>query len=535
MAENVAFGLKVKRLGREERNERVTSALTTMQLAGLAERRPAQLSGGQRQRVALARALVNRPHALLLDEPLGALDLKLRKEMQAELKEVHRATGTTFLYVTHDQEEALTMSDRIAVMRDGRVEQLADPRTLYEKPTTAFVADFIGTSNLLVLDQPATVESLLVVGLGDGERLTATMHDAGDGAPGADHGSPRADRAAHRPRRERSRDPLARSAAQTLDVVYCGSTTHVSVAIPTGERLVMHQLSDNADLRGVERGVGRPAVVGARRRARHRPCQPSNRPQQTRTRDYGDQSDSTAGLQWCCGPRRLGSDAGGMRLRRRARARAAGTDGEVSGELRTFTYADTVHETKLANFKKNNPDVDVRTATFESNDEAAAKIKAGFRADVIEVCLDEQGPLIDAGMLAADRHLAAGELGRPRPDVPRRSRCGGRSTARSRMVPTQAGAVGIIYDKDEFPDGVDLLADAVRPRVRRPGGAGRRILADPVRDHGAGQRQHRPDEPRRRRGRRDPGRADRPARRPLPGLRPVGRRHGRTCSSPARS
>ena len=155
VADNVAFGLKVKRLGRDERNDRVTTALGTMQLTGLTERRPAQLSGGQRQRVALARALVNRPHALLLDEPLGALDLKLRKEMQAELKEVHRATGTTFLYVTHDQEEALTMSDRIAVMRDGRVEQLADPRTLYEKPSTAFVADFIGTSNLLVLDQPA--------------------------------------------------------------------------------------------------------------------------------------------------------------------------------------------------------------------------------------------------------------------------------------------------------------------------------------------------------------------------------------------
>jgi len=156
VGENVAFGLKVKRLGKDERSERVAGALTTMQLTGLSERRPSQLSGGQRQRVALARALVNRPQALLLDEPLGALDLKLRKEMQAELKEVHRATGTTFLYVTHDQEEALTMSDRIAVMRDGRVEQLADPRTLYEKPTTAFVADFIGTSNLLVLDQPAT-------------------------------------------------------------------------------------------------------------------------------------------------------------------------------------------------------------------------------------------------------------------------------------------------------------------------------------------------------------------------------------------
>jgi spermidine/putrescine transport system ATP-binding protein len=253
VADNVAFGLKVKRLGREERNERVSSALTTMQLTGLSERRPAQLSGGQRQRVALARALVNRPHALLLDEPLGALDLKLRKEMQAELKEVHRATGTTFLYVTHDQEEALTMSDRIAVMRDGRVEQLADPRTLYERPTTAFVADFIGTSNLLVLDRPATVESLLVVEVGGGERLTASVQ-----APVT------ASRVqvTVRPERIALHTDLAASVpdqhslvrGRTTDVVYCGSTTHVTVAITTGERLVVHLLSDSPVLRGVERG-----------------------------------------------------------------------------------------------------------------------------------------------------------------------------------------------------------------------------------------------------------------------------------------
>jgi spermidine/putrescine transport system ATP-binding protein len=252
VVENVAFGLKVKRLGKEERTQRVTSALGTMQLEGLAERRPAQLSGGQRQRVALARALVNRPHALLLDEPLGALDLQLRKEMQAELKEVHRVTGTTFIYVTHDQEEALTMSDRIAVMRDGRVEQLADPRTLYEKPSTAFVAGFIGTSNLLVLDQPSTVESLLVSGVGEGERLTATV------------GTPVAAQAVQitvRPERIALHTDLDVSVpdrhslvrGRTLDVVYCGSTTHVTVAITTGERLVVHLLSDNPVLRDVER------------------------------------------------------------------------------------------------------------------------------------------------------------------------------------------------------------------------------------------------------------------------------------------
>jgi spermidine/putrescine transport system ATP-binding protein len=254
VGENVAFGLKVKRLGKDERTERIAAALTTMQLTGLSERRPSQLSGGQRQRVALARALVNRPQALLLDEPLGALDLKLRKEMQAELKDVHRATGTTFLYVTHDQEEALTMSDRIAVMRDGRVEQLADPRTLYEKPSTAFVADFIGTSNLLVLDQPATVESLLVAGLGDGQRLTAAVHEPLT-----------AQRVQITVRPERIGlhtdlqvtlpDTHARVLGQVVDVVYVGSTTHVSAVIATGERLVVHVLSGNSALNGIERGV----------------------------------------------------------------------------------------------------------------------------------------------------------------------------------------------------------------------------------------------------------------------------------------
>jgi spermidine/putrescine transport system ATP-binding protein len=254
VGENVAFGLKVKRLGKDERTERIAGALTTMQLTGLSERRPSQLSGGQRQRVALARALVNRPQALLLDEPLGALDLKLRKEMQAELKEVHRATGTTFLYVTHDQEEALTMSDRIAVMRDGRVEQLADPRNLYEKPSTAFVADFIGTSNLIVLDQPATVESLLVAGLADGERLTAAVHAPVTAAQvqitvRPERISLHSDLTVDLP------DSHSRVRGQVVDVVYVGSTTHVSVAITTGERLVVHVLSGNSALHGIERGV----------------------------------------------------------------------------------------------------------------------------------------------------------------------------------------------------------------------------------------------------------------------------------------
>jgi putative spermidine/putrescine transport system ATP-binding protein len=146
---NVEYGLAVKRVPRRERRERAEAALASVQLAGYGGRKPSQLSGGQRQRVALARALVNRPKVLLLDEPLGALDLKLRREMQIELKELQRDVGITFVFVTHDQEEALTMSDRIAVFNDGRIEQVATPAELYEAPASSFVAGFVGTSNLL--------------------------------------------------------------------------------------------------------------------------------------------------------------------------------------------------------------------------------------------------------------------------------------------------------------------------------------------------------------------------------------------------
>src|SRR3954454_24792857 len=147
--QNVEYGLRVKRVGRDERRQRAREALATVQLAGFEDRKPAQMSGGQRQRVALARALVNRPNVLLLDEPLGALDLKLREQMQVELKRIQSEVGITFVYVTHDQEEALTMSDRIAVMHAGKVEQLGTPEELYERPATRFVAGFIGSTNLL--------------------------------------------------------------------------------------------------------------------------------------------------------------------------------------------------------------------------------------------------------------------------------------------------------------------------------------------------------------------------------------------------
>ena len=155
---NVEYGLKVKKVPRAEREQRAREALESVRLGGYGDRAPSQLSGGQRQRVALARALVNRPKVLLLDEPLGALDLKLREQMQVELKEIQREVGITFVFVTHDQDEALTMSDRIAVFNEGRIEQLGSPSEVYEHPATPFVAGFVGTSNLL---ESAAAEAVL--------------------------------------------------------------------------------------------------------------------------------------------------------------------------------------------------------------------------------------------------------------------------------------------------------------------------------------------------------------------------------------
>ena len=149
VTENVAYGLMIRKVAKAERRARAQAMLDLVKLTDLGDRKPAQLSGGQRQRVALARALINRPRVLLLDEPLGALDLKLREEMQVELKTIQRQIGITFIYVTHDQGEALAMSDRLAVFNDGRIEQIADPKAIYEYPATAFVAGFVGASNLL--------------------------------------------------------------------------------------------------------------------------------------------------------------------------------------------------------------------------------------------------------------------------------------------------------------------------------------------------------------------------------------------------
>jgi len=149
VGENIAYGLMIKKVPEKERRARVAEMLDLVKLSGLADRRPSQLSGGQRQRVALARALINHPRVLLLDEPLGALDLKLRQQMQIELKSIQQRVGITFIYVTHDQEEALTMSDRIAVFNQGKIEQVGSPAEIYEHPATPFVAGFVGVSNLV--------------------------------------------------------------------------------------------------------------------------------------------------------------------------------------------------------------------------------------------------------------------------------------------------------------------------------------------------------------------------------------------------
>jgi putative spermidine/putrescine transport system ATP-binding protein len=176
VGQNVEYGLRVKRVPKTERRSRATEALGVVQLGGYERRRPAQLSGGQRQRVALARAIVNNPRVLLLDEPLGALDLKLRQQLQIELKQLQQELGITFVYVTHDQEEALTMSDRIAVFNGGRVEQVGTPAEVYEHPATEFVAGFIGTSNVIERDGRAfTVRP---------EKIRLLPEQAGEGEPG---------------------------------------------------------------------------------------------------------------------------------------------------------------------------------------------------------------------------------------------------------------------------------------------------------------------------------------------------------------
>lgn len=182
--DNIAFGLRIKRLGKAEIEERVKESLRLVKMESFANRYPNQMSGGQQQRVALARALVNRPAVLLLDEPLGALDLKLRKQMQVELSNLHQDLGLTFVMVTHDQEEAMSLSNRIAVMHEGRIEQVGTPEEIYECPQTAFVADFIGDTNLFPGRVEANDRSTVTVRTKSGLKITVQQSDLWNGGTG---------------------------------------------------------------------------------------------------------------------------------------------------------------------------------------------------------------------------------------------------------------------------------------------------------------------------------------------------------------
>ncbi len=217
VGDNVAYGLVVRKVPKAERESRVDDALRMVRLEGYQKRKPSQLSGGQRQRVALARALVNRPKVLLLDEPLGALDLKLREEMQIELKSIQQEVGITFIYVTHDQEEALTMSDRMAVFNAGRIEQIGAPAVVYEKPATRFVAGFVGTSNL----------------------LTGAVAEAVVGAAGTYTVRPEKIRIAD-PETEPGPDEIG-APGRIHDVVYVGPDTRYVIALDAGAELVVTQ------------------------------------------------------------------------------------------------------------------------------------------------------------------------------------------------------------------------------------------------------------------------------------------------------
>jgi len=246
--DNVAFGLSVKRVPRNQHRPRIEELLRVVSLEGFERRKPRQLSGGQQQRVALARALVNRPAALLLDEPLGALDVKLRRQMQLELKRIQHDLGTTFVYVTHDQEEALAMSDRIAVMDSGRVEQIGTPREVYEQPATPFVADFIGSLNAIEIRVDEVVGGYAIARLGERDRIVVPV-EAGTGS-GAEL------RIAVRPEHVEfvgSDENGSRLAGTVADIVYLGMYTQFHVDTGAG-RVVSHRLADRS-VDGPERGA----------------------------------------------------------------------------------------------------------------------------------------------------------------------------------------------------------------------------------------------------------------------------------------
>jgi spermidine/putrescine transport system ATP-binding protein len=244
VADNVAFGLHRKGIGKGEARTRVAEILELVDLAGRENRKPRQLSGGQQQRVALARAIVCNPRVLLLDEPLGALDLKLRKQMQLELKRIQNEVGITFVHVTHDQEEAMTMADTIAVMNHGRIDQLGTPAELYERPRTAFVAGFLGKSNLL----DGTIAGDGLVRLADGSELRVRTNGA----------SGRVSVGVRPEKISLGNGGVNRLAGRVKESAYIGVATEVVVATTVGELTVFHQ---NVEAGGVGPGLGRDVTL----------------------------------------------------------------------------------------------------------------------------------------------------------------------------------------------------------------------------------------------------------------------------------
>ena len=245
VVDNVAYGLMVRGVDRAERRRRAEESLAMVRLEGLGNRKPSQLSGGQRQRVALARALLGRPQVLLLDEPLGALDLKLREQMQVELKALQQQVGITFVYVTHDQAEALSMSDRIAVFQAGRIEQLDTPNAIYERPSSRFVAGFVGTSNLIEGDLAERLAGSRHAHLIRPERIRIHAADRGDGVG----------------------EVVVEGAVR--DVVYLGTGTRFHVEIEGGTRLIV---AASVDAHGMEPAyrVGDRVRLAWKRDAMHR-------------------------------------------------------------------------------------------------------------------------------------------------------------------------------------------------------------------------------------------------------------------------
>jgi putative spermidine/putrescine transport system ATP-binding protein len=263
VGQNVEYGLKVKKVSSADRKARVTGALALVRLEGFEARRPGQLSGGQRQRVALARALVNRPRVLLLDEPLGALDLKLRQQLQVELKRIQEEVLITFIYVTHDQDEALTMSDRIAVMDKGRVLQVGAPNEIYDEPRSQFVAGFVGVSNLLELEVESVQAGVAKLALGPKDNVSAVV--GGNVRPG--------ETALVTIRPERiaiaGDQPIGehdcRAAGTVRDSLYAGPITRFVVALDGGGELMVVRQNANTSFEDAEALRGRQVTLIWRR------------------------------------------------------------------------------------------------------------------------------------------------------------------------------------------------------------------------------------------------------------------------------